>query len=391
MHEVSIKQTFPYYIEDWLLWLAAKRTATGDEIDFPWYAETPVSLANYDVSFIMRSSTAIENNIGLTENQKKLAIKIVTKYQKQIWSKLNKDVSYLGNLKNVTRLEVRTVDKTCNVYSDDGYWYVVFPYDPPMVDQMHKLSAHGAGVFAWQGDDKRWQISRNECNLCLIVTFLKQWKDHPWEVDSQTQELIQQAQVIIENKYKFIPHVDIDDYGKKVLANSNQFIDKAWERVSGMDLYNAVFRADSMGLTISEKIENQIFGFLPHLASAIIVSQSQINASSKTLYSHLPVNLINDFAQYIKADHWVFVSYNNGSNTSGLLEAAVDAEIDGEKIFFTDNVPRLSYNYFTQIKENLSGDIIMFVDNFTVLEQVNTQLAPEFPILKTFYSHGGNR
>ena len=140
-----------------------------------------------------------------------------------------------------------------------------------------------------------------------------------------------------------------------------------------------------------EKLKEHVLAFLPHLGNAITVPQFQINISSKTLYSHLPVNLINDFAKHIKADHWVFVSYDNSPNTTGLLEAAMDAEINGEKIFFTDNVPRLSYNYFTQIKEDLSGDIIMFVDNLTVLDQVNTQLAPEFPILKTFYSHGGNR
>lgn len=385
-----MSQPFPYYIEDWLLWLAAKRTATGDEIDFPWYADTPISLANYDVSFIMRTGSSVDDGLGLTQNQVDLAIKIVTKYQKQIWSKLNKDVSYLNNSENITRLKVRSVNKTFSIQSDDSYWYVMFPYDPPMVDQMHKLSAKAAGVFSWDGTDKRWKISHNECNLCLIVTFLQQWKAHPWEIDKQTHDLIQQAHIIIENKYKFIPHIDVD-CGKPVLVNSNPFIDKAWERVADMDLYNAVFRADSMGLSISEKLKEQVLAFLPHVGNAITVPQFQINASSKTLYSHLPVNLINDFAQHIKADHWVFVSYDNSPNTTGLLEAAMDAEINGEKIFFTDNVPRLSYNYFTQIKEDLSGDIIMFVDNLTVLDQVNTQLAPEFPILKTFYSHGGNR
>lgn len=384
-----MKKTFPYYIEDWLLWLAAKRTATGDVIDFPWYAETPISLANYDVSFIMRTSSAIDNNIGLTEKQRDLAVKIVTKYQRQIWSKLNKDVSYLKDLPHsVTRLEVREVDKTCSIESDDKYWYIVFPYDPPMVDQLHKLSAHSAGVFKWEGSEKRWHVVRNERNLWLISSFIKQWKHQSWDVDNQTQQLLDQTQTIIENSYNFLPHVDVDE-GKPFLVNSNPHIDQAWQRVDNMDLYNTVFRADSMGLAVSERVKEQVLGFIPNVGPAMLTPQWQINTSSKTLYTHLPCDLINDFAVHIHADNWVFISYDN-SNNSGLLEAAIDADVNGEKIFFSDKVPRLSYSHFSEIKD-LKGDTILFVDNLTVLEQVNSQLAPEFPILKTFYSHGGKR
>ena len=384
-----MSQPFPYYIEDWLLWLAAKRTATGDEIDFPWYADIPINLANYDVSFIMRSSTAIEANIGLTEKQTKLAIKIVTKYQRQIWSKLNKNVLYLLDSPTpVTRLKVREVDKTCSVQLNDNHWYIIFPYDPPMVDQMHKLSAHGASTFLWQGKEKQWCISYNECNLRLICEFMEtRMTEHMWDIDELTQQLLNEAHSIIKNKYRYIPHVDVVD-NKPILVNSNEHIDAAWERVAGMDLYNTIFRADSMGLSISKNTQEQVLEFLPNLGPALLASQEQINFRSKTLYTFLKPDLIGEFSQLIKADNWVFISHNTSSST-GLLESTINIDTSGEKIFFSDKVPRMSYSYFSEIKQ-LTGDTIIFVDNLTVLDYVNRHLTPGFRVLKTFYSHGGN-
>ena len=381
---------FPYYIEDWLLWLAAKRTVTGDEIDFPWYTATPIKLANYDVSFIMRTSSSVDDGIGLTQNQVNLAVKIVTKYQRQIWAKANKDVSYLTTNKDITRLETRGVDKTCSVTTDNEYWYIVFPYDPGMVDLLHKLSAHSAGVFKWEGTNKRWRISRNECNLSLISRFVRQWKSCPWYFDTDTQDLLNQVLIIKENKYQYIPYIDFVN-GKTVLKNSNPYLDKAWESVTGMDLYNTVFRADSMGLALSEKLKEHVSQLLPQVSESVTVPQSDINVKSKSLFTYLPSKLIEQFAEHITADYWVFISYDNTNDSTGLLEAAIEVDVSGEKIFFSDKVPRLSYNYFNEIRQGLSGDVILFVDNLIVLDQISTQLAPEFRILKTFYSHGGNR
>lgn len=383
-----MSQTFPYYIEDWLLWLATRRTITGDEIDFPWYADPPINLANYDVSFIMRTSAAIDNGIGLTHNQKELALKIITKYQRQIWSNIKRDVEYLIHAEDITRLELRDVDKSFRVQADDNFWYVLFPYDPPMVDNIHKLSAHSAGTFKWEGKEKRWYIDRNECNLWLLCCFLKQWKAHPWKIDKDIAELVDQAEHIVENRYQYLPHIDLLN-SKLVVKNSNRFIDQAWERIQGLDFYNSVFRANSIGLCVSEQVNKQVLELLPTVGNAIITPQWKINTSSKSLNTVLPCNLVNDFAQHIHADNWVFISYDNTSST-GLLEAGMDAEVNGEKIFFSDKVPRLSYNHFNQVKE-LNGDTILFVDNLTILNQVNKHLLPEFPVLRTFYSHGGKR
>ena len=84
----------------------------------------------------------------------------------------------------------------------------------------------------------------------------------------------------------------------------------------------------------------------------------------------------------------MFISHNTSSST-GLLESTINIDTSGEKIFFSDKVPRMSYSYFSEIKQ-LTGDTIIFVDNLTVLDYVNRHLTPGFRVLKTFYSHGGN-
>ena len=77
-------QPFPYYIEDWILWLGRSKDDLGNDIDFPYYKSYPIKLANYDVTFINRSTENIRKGIGFTQRQLAMATKIVTKYQRQI-------------------------------------------------------------------------------------------------------------------------------------------------------------------------------------------------------------------------------------------------------------------------------------------------------------------
>lgn len=330
-------QPFPYYIEDWILWLGRSKDDLGNDIDFPYYKSYPIKLANYDVTFINRSTENIRKGIGFTQRQLVMATKIVTKYQRQITQKINCDVGYLSTF-CPQRLSTREVDRSFSVTESSNYYHVKFPYDPQLVDRMHKFAVLGTGDFRWSKLDRQWNIAKTERNLALIVDFIENCNKHAWHVDATTASHISKIKNILCNPYDAVPHIELVN-DKIQVVNSNPSLDLGLA-THGFDLNgdiaNLVFRADCFGLAVGPILTQQVKAQYSNIADALLATQTEINTKSKLLDSCLTVDNIESFMTTVAVDYWIFISLSGSASLMNKMIAhAANINSTGEKLFYT--------------------------------------------------------
>ena len=108
--------TFPY-VEDYIEVIAGHRDINGTALTLFNYQSSPISLARYDVNIVdSLSQQTILSNKPYTDKQSELAIKIVTKYRRQLAAMaqpiyLPEDITSFK-----FRLGIRLVDRTKQIY-----------------------------------------------------------------------------------------------------------------------------------------------------------------------------------------------------------------------------------------------------------------------------------
>ena len=377
---------FPYYIEDWILWMGSKRDDLGNEIDFPYYRNPPIKLANYDVSFVNRSTDAISNNIGFTERQLVTAVKIVTKYRRQILAKISADPEYLKQ-STPQRLETREVDRSFAVHKHADRYEVRFPYNPAMVDAMHKLSAHSTGDYTWQSEQRCWHVGLTEANLALLRDFVANHKSHSWRIDTATKQDFDAVDAARGDELAHVPYVDLDHYGMPAVFNDNLHLKAALADFDwSQDLVNTAFRADNYGLRIGPKLTNYIKTQYSDIHKAVLASQAEIFARSKSLEPHLRINNLAQFMQTVRADYWVFVSFKYGKGLDTMAEEAVTIDVPGEKLFY-NNSGETKFEFLKELAALNTKEMVVFSDNAMMLSRAAPSLLSK-PLLRVIYLYG---
>jgi hypothetical protein len=389
-----MKETqFPYYIEDWILWLGRKKNEKGNDIDFPFWTAWPIKLANYDVTFITRSGDSIRKEVGFTALQVDMAVKIVTKYRRQIMSKLAIDVQYIG-IDKPTRLEIRKVDRSYTVSSRKHHYEIRYPYQPNLVDSMHKAAINAAGEFWWNKTGRCWVVEKTERNLSIIYEFIKSNNGHNWHLDKETTQHFSDVDTTYNNIYAHIPHIELSQDNKLVVVNSNPSLDTALSTFDfDNDLPNAVFRADIYGLSIGPQLKDHIFKNYKDIATAITMPQCEAFRRSKVMDTHLQVSNLKQFMTTIRPKYWVFLSFGKTKLTvsSTIQEIAINIDTDAEKIFFpvqTSNVESVR-SFFNDLRELTTSEIVMFTDN-TLLTYRLWPMLESIQLLRLIYLHGDN-
>ena len=377
---------FPYYIEDWILWMGSKRDDLGNEIDFPYYRNPPIKLANYDVSFVNRSTEAIAQGMGFTERQLVTAVKIVTKYRRQILAKIKTDPEYLKQA-IPQRLETRSVDRSFGVRKCSGYYEVRFPYNPTMVDAMHKLSAHSAGGYAWQKQERVWHVETLEPNLALLRDFVKNHKSHSWSIDTATRPDFEAVDAARADPLAHMPHVDLDYQDQPAVFNANEHLRAALSDFDWtQDLANVAFRADNYGLQVGPKLTNHIKTQYSDIHKVLLTSQAEIFEKSKSLDPHLRINNLAQFMGTINADNWVFVSFKYGTGLGAMAEEAVTIDVPGEKLFYNDRGVN-KFDFLPELARMDTSNTVVFTDNTMMMNRVAPRLMTK-PLLRVIYLYG---
>ena len=379
---------FPYYIEDWILWLGNKRDNSGNTIDFSYYRTPPVKLANYDVGFVNRSAEAIDRGTGFTERQLATAKKIVTKYRRQILTRIKNDPEYL-NVPGLPphRLEIREVNRSFTVNKLTDCYEVRFPYNPQMVDGMFRLSMRGTNPYDWDKENRVWRIGLTEINLNLLRSFVSKHSAHGWYIDAATQDDFAEVDAIQADPLAYVPYIDLDFYGKPAAFNTNPHLKDVlaakfdWNQ----DPANAAFRADCYGMRVGPKLTNYIETYYSKIHAALLTSQHDIYDLSQSLDCCLTTENLAEFMRTVQAKYWVFVSFGDSKRLGCMMETAMDVEVAGEKLFFTGRSFKNDIIY--EINSLNSREMVLFTDNTMMMKRLAPALMRSAP-LRLIYLYG---
>ena len=394
MHEgalrlVNYNKQFPYFVEDWMLWLSCRVDRFGNIIDFPFYATPPVKVANYDVKFIENTGYTLSQGIGFTNSQAQLAIRIVTKHRKQIKKQLNIDVGYL-QINAEFKLPIRKVQNNFEIIlGSDNHYLIRFPYQPQMVDRMHYLSAYSSGDFSWNNSERLWYVARTEKNLRLLYSFLDEFKRHPWKVDDRIQQDLDVAHQVLNNRHEYIPNVDLVD-GKYTVNNSNEYIDGALQDFNfDQTAPNICLRLEKYGLVPGKNLTNHIQDKYSSIANALLISQADVLKQGKKLESVINHENLEDFMLEVDARFWVFATFDLESRSVGKAkEIAFGTPTTGEKIFLSHGRSLRDESPTNMLSDLDLKDSIIITDNAMMLGKYYTKKIIKTPVMKMFYLFG---
>jgi hypothetical protein len=153
-----------------------------------WFGdfEPIISLARYDTDVLNSMSTAVSEGRALTEKQGELAVKIVTKYKRQL---AVKGVDVTPVEEGVQwRLSLRKMDYTRRLGIDGDRIVLNFPYSTELIDELRTFKRDSQGAGEWDKDNKQWRFALTEYNLVWLTAW---GETREFEFDAESQRLNQ--------------------------------------------------------------------------------------------------------------------------------------------------------------------------------------------------------
>ena len=136
----------------------------------PKFTHKPISLANYDVGFINNAVRSINKGEGLSDRQRELTIKLVTKYTRQ-FKRLGIDVTEIVQ-RPVFSSPLRQVDRTRYIDIDEDTITIKFPYNKEMIREFNALAKKLRSLkTVFDKPKKRYITEYNEYNLMAIFNW----------------------------------------------------------------------------------------------------------------------------------------------------------------------------------------------------------------------------
>ena len=239
------------YVEDYIEFIGGHRNITGKQLGLFETTTSPISLARYDVQIIESFCNQVLFDCKpYTDKQSELAIKIVSKYRKQLLQ-LSTPVVLPESL-NQFRLGIRTIDRTKSVTIEDGQFVVKFPYDTKLIDLVKKQLKEGQGSVLFDKDKKVWRLAQTESMLNWIMAVAPM---NEFAISNEVTELYD-AMVAVEQQ-PYAIELQVRD-GRLTVSNAeDSLIDYINEHLGGFDIDNLLTLADNsevLGYTIDPDI-----------------------------------------------------------------------------------------------------------------------------------------
>ena len=383
-------QQFPYYIEDWILWAGNRVDEQGKLIDYYCYQpfSSQLRLANYDISFIDHGCNNIINGIGFTDRQLVTAVKIITKYRRQIAKHLDISLDYLIE-SPPQRLSTRKVDRQYAISKNTEGYIVQFPYDKLMVNDMHSYRKLSCGGFEWDHYDRCWHIMPYELNLSLLYKFIKKYKNRNWQLDAEVEEQFAIVQHSHNNIYKHVPYIDFAEDGQLFVYNSNPYLDQALKEFDlTQPLSRVVFFADNYGLRVGPNLTTCIKEQYNSIHKVLLATQSMIFDKASRLQTYLSGSDLEYFMQSIQADHWVVVTFGQTTDRDpNLVNALQQTNVPGQQSYYRyrDKEKKSVHDFLAS--DLKSESVVLFVDNTHALTQLSAELPKSLLKIVYLYSH----
>ena len=239
------------YVEDYIEFIGGHRNITGKHLGLFETTTSPISLARYDVQIVESFCNQVLFDCKpYTDKQSELAVKIVSKYRKQLLQ-LSTPVVLPESL-NQFRLGIRTIDRTKSVTIEDGQFVVKFPYDTKLIDLVKKQLKEGQGSVLFDKDKKVWRLVQTESMLNWIMAVAPM---NEFAISNEVTELYN-AMVAVEQQ-SYAIELQVRD-GRLTVSNAeDSLIDYINEHLGGFDIDNLLTLADNsevLGYTIDPDI-----------------------------------------------------------------------------------------------------------------------------------------
>lgn len=164
-------KTFPT-VEDYLEVIAGKRDIAQGNVKSPgWlgYDFAPiVNLARYDTEFL---DSVTDHTLGagaLTDRQADLAVKLISKYQRQLASK---GIDTEPMVTPQYRKPLRMIDRSRRCWVDGDHMVLKFPYETKMIQQLREMLQQRQGFAHFVKEEKMWHIALSEFNVNFVVAW----------------------------------------------------------------------------------------------------------------------------------------------------------------------------------------------------------------------------
>ena len=215
----------------------------------PRFRNKPISLANYDVSFVNNAVKSINSGEGLSDRQRELSVKLVGKYTRQ-YKKLGVDVTDLVDNPKFTS-PLRQVDRTRYIETDMHKIYVKFPYNKEMMNTFRLVTKTiHTNTNEWNKETKQYELDYNEYNLQHVYDWSKRYR---FKYHELVETLIDKFKDIINNRSEYAIQLIVND-DRCYLNNAPDSLQEWWtENMEGCEYSKQVTTAADQNIDVVNK------------------------------------------------------------------------------------------------------------------------------------------
>ena len=190
-------------VEDYLEVISGKRNMDGsmptnNTILFLGFHEFKpiVSLARYDVNFLDSVTDATLGGAALTDRQAELALRIISKYARQLTSQ---QIS-IDAITQVPayRKPLRIIDRSKRVDIKNGDILIQFPYEQKLIDSIREQAKDSQGRVRFDKEAKAWKVGLTEYNVNWVHAFAEQ---HQFSIGTDLSDAMQQIINVEHDRY----------------------------------------------------------------------------------------------------------------------------------------------------------------------------------------------
>lgn len=280
------------YVEDYLEVIAGYREIDGSKNTTMWFSgfNPIINLARYDVGVLDSMSDSAMNGQALTEKQGELAVKILLKYQRQLFSK-GVDVGPLT--KPEWRLPLRKMDYSRTLSLRDELIVVKFPFNNELIDSVREFAKESQGLCSWNRDRRAWEVALTEYH----VMWLHTWAElNQFNIDPELTRLYRLIEE--ESRRSYAIELIITDTGLDITNCPDTLRAYIESTLGGFGVENLLKLVDAsaeMGYTISKEISETLikeFGF----RFQSLASNREIKVNPADLFSNDDLGEIFNYA-----------------------------------------------------------------------------------------------
>jgi len=201
-----------------------------------------VKTNRYDLTLVQSFYEQINyKNLGFTEKQSAIMLKMLKAYKNQINVHLGKDITPLLDAP-LFKYKIRTISmvKHISTHISEKTIRVKFPYEEKLVNEIKKVKTEFS-LAEWQADDKLWIFSSED----KVINFFSSWIErYNFTADEEFKNFIRQIETITSNIENYVPMLTYDGKNTKYIN-----VHSSVPALTGNDILKSVLEARRAGIT----------------------------------------------------------------------------------------------------------------------------------------------